>query len=184
MLRIWDWRDYKIKQQSKGWNSEPLMRLSDHCNLTCQTSPKYLPRNPACTILRDLVHCSSSHEHPMLRTIWTILKTAISSTMLCWTYAVKDWWWPTAIFFWGDMTKETKIAKYLMSMHNLQMQRASHAPRKKTSPSWKKKSLWVSLFFKSLPTKKKPTSFFNHVDSVFKVVLPILQGLKQAITSY
>ena len=80
------------------------------------------------------------------------------------------------------MTKETKIAKYLRSMHNLQMQRASHAPRKKTSPSWKQKSLRVSLFFKSLPTKKKPTSFFNHLDSVFKVILPILQGLKQAIT--
>jgi hypothetical protein len=32
------------------------------------------------------------------------------------------------------MTKETKIAKYLMSMHNLQMQRASHAPRKKDKP--------------------------------------------------
>lgn len=76
------------------------------------------------------------------------------------------------------MTKETKTAKYLMSTHNLQMQRE----KRQAHPGSKNHS-GSAYFSKVYPQKKKPASFFNHVDSVFKVVLPTLQGLKQAITS-
>jgi len=60
------------------------------------------------------------------------------------------------------MTKETKIAKYLMSMHNLQMQRASHAPRKKRQahPGSKNHS-GLAYFSKVYPQKRSQRHFLT-----------------------